>query len=283
MTGYRKRIIRKMSALIGSIFVAGTALATSTYAWFAINHTVSATGMSISAYDDSEPYSIELYYYNGNFDGDLNYANPTNNPHGYLGYPSITGTFADNFTRASGNNEHQTSSAALYPARKLTYAAIISSNGGARSATLAVEDFLSPSGNSYTIDENVEKPILLSYAIDVHCDYCPRANVDSKLADYMSHDYFATLNHAGQSYGGAALDKFAVNSSDPGAQVLASNLEIDAQGTIIFFTVIFSDDASTYYSFVENDGLKNYYEKDSGGDSNCYMSLSFQLTDLVVY
>ena len=283
MAGYRKKIMRKTAALIGSLLLASTALGTSTYAWFALNNTVRATGMSVTAKGNDHPFDIALYYYNGNFAGDAQYANPSNNPHGYLGYPTVSGTFAQNFTLVNGNNIHQTSSAGLYPGRKLTYAAVVSSTDGLHSATFAVDDFVSPVGNVYTIEDEVENPILLSYAIDVHCDYCPRSNVDAKLADYMAHDYFSTLSHTGQFDNNGAVDKFQVDSVDPGQQVLASSLPIDANEMVIFFTVIFSDAPSTYYSFVSKNGAKSYYEKDVDGDSNCYMSLNFQMTDLVVF
>ncbi len=63
---------------------------------------------------------------------------------------------------------------------------------------------------------------------------------------------------------------------------MLSNASLGTEGMVIFFTVIFSDASSTYYSYVSTTSNKNYYEKTVSGDSNCYMSLSFQLKEMLV-
>ena len=270
-----------MMALMCSLLLASSALAVTTYAWFATNHAVSATGLTVSAKSE-EPLSVDLYYYNGNFVDDPNYANPTKAPHGYLSANSVTGTFAQNFTAVSGNNEYQTSSAGLYPGRKLTYAVVVGNPGSsAVSIGFSITDFDSDSGDSY-IAETEDEPILLSYAIDIHCDYCSYTAVNTHMANYMANDYIPALSHTSQYVSSTAKDLFDVDSEDPGQIDLLSGASCGTEGMVIFFTVIFSDDPSTYYSFVETDEDKNYYEKTTSGDSNCYMSLGFQLKEMVV-
>ncbi|MEE5995640.1 MAG: hypothetical protein V3G53_03725 [Candidatus Enteromonas sp.] len=270
-----------MMALMCSLLLASSALAVTTYAWFATNHIVSATGMTVSA-KSQEPLSLQLYYYNGNFADDPNYANPTKAPHGYLSASSFSGTFASNFTAVSGDNDYQTSSAGLYPGRKLTYAVVVG-NGGDSSLSIgcSITDFDSDPGNSY-IAESEDEPILLSYAIDVHCDYCPYNAVNTYVVNYMTNDYIPALSHSSQYDANGAKDLFNVNTANPGTIDLLSNASLGTEGMVIFFTVIFSDASSTYYSYVSTTSNKNYYEKTVSGDSNCYMSLSFQLKEMLV-
>lgn len=282
MASYRERIIRKAATLIGSLLLMGSVLATSAYAWFATNNQVSVTGMQISAKDDSSGIGFSLYYYNGNFDDDPNYATPTAAPHGYLSTTSFTGTFANNFTKVTGLNNYQTTSAGLYPGRKLTYALVLTNGSESKDVSIDIEEFLSPSGNVY-IAETEDAPILLSYAIDMHCDYCPAASLSTNLAAYMANEYFPALNHTSQYVGDAAKDMFNVSTANPGTISLVEDVTVGATEVYVFFTVIFSDDPSTYYSFVETDETKDYYRADSvNGNSNCYMTLEFQITDMAV-
>lgn len=270
-----------MMALMCSLLLASSALAVTTYAWFATNNVVSATGLTVSAKAE-DPITVDLYYYNGNFVDDPNYANPTKAPHGYLSANSVTGTFAQNFTAVSGNNDYQTSSAGLYPGHKLTYAVVVSNPGTSSiSIDFSITDFDSDPGNAY-IDETEDDPILLSYAIDIHCDYCSYTAVNTHMANYMANDYIPALTHSSQYDANGAKDMFNVNAANPGQVDLLSNVSLGTEGMVIFFTVIFSDASSTYYSFVETSNSKNYYEKTTSGDSNCYMSLTFQLKEMLV-
>lgn len=282
MASYRERIIRKAATLIGSLLLMGSVLATSAYAWFASNNQVSVTGMQISAKDDSSGIGFSLYYYNGNFDDDPNYAAPIAAPHGYLSAAGFTGTFANNFTKVTGLNNYQTTSAGLYPGRKLTYALVLTNGSESKDVSIDIEEFLSPSGNVY-IAETEDDPILLSYAIDIHCDYCPAASLSTNLAAYMTNEYFPALEHDTQYDNNGALDMFNVSTANPGTISLVEDVTVGATEVYVFFTVIFSDDPSTYYSFVETANTKDYYEADSvNGNSNCYMTLEFQITDMAV-
>ena len=295
MASYRERIIRKAATLIGSLLITGSVLATSAYAWFASSNQVSVTGMQISAKDDSSGIGFSLYYYNGNFDGAAYYANPTAAPHGYLSATGFTGTFLENFTKVTGLNNYQTTSAGLYPGRKLTYALVLTNGSDEKNVSIDIEDFSSPFGSAYYtteevvegVPQEVEKPILLSYAIDIHCDYCPAASLSANdfdnLAAYMTNEYFPALNHTSQYVNSAAKDMFNVSTANPGTISLVEGVPVGATEVYVFFTVIFSDDPSTYYSFVRTVDTKNYYEADPvDGNSNCYMTLQFQITDMAV-
>ncbi len=282
MADYRRRVIRKAVALMGSLLLTGSVLATSAYAWFATNNRVSVTGMQVTADDDSGGIGFALYYYNGNFAGDPSYASPASAPHGYLDASSFTGTFANNFTRVSGSNAYQTTSAGLYPGRKLTYALVLTNDSEEKDVSVDIEEFLSPEGDVY-IAETADEPILLSYAIDIHCDYCPVASLAANLSSYMTNEYFPALNHSSQYVVDTAKDMFDVSTEDPGTISLVEDVTVGNSEVYVFFTVIFSDDTSTYYSFVETNEDKDYYELDPvAGNSNCYMSLEFQITEMKV-
>ena len=281
MASYRERIIRKAATLIGSVLLMGSVLATSAYAWFSAQRQVSMTGTEIVVSDNGGAVDFSLFYYNGNFDGRSLDADP----HGYLSVSSFSGGFVDNFTRVTGNDSHQTSSAGLYPGRRLTYALELINGAETKDVTIQIGSFLSKAGRAYKA--NSQEPILLSYAIDVHCDYCSLSELGENLGDYLGNEYFPELSHEAQSENGVAKDMFNVSTQNPGVVTLIQNVEVGATPVYVFFTVIFSNAPSTYYRFVNTveteDYSRDYYLSDSeNGNSNCYMDLGFQITEMMV-
>jgi hypothetical protein len=57
----------------------------------------------------------------------------------------------------------------------------------------------------------------------------------------------------------------------PSLSIVSTITQEEGTRTVLFFTLEFSDDEDTFYTFNES---TNFYKKDTEGDSNCYENLN---------
>ena len=261
--------------IIGATATAVFSLAsvfTGTYAWFASQNSVTATGMQISvaAPDtiDFDMYYLESFTDTNSVTQDGNFNSTTEIYSGYeVDYASATFTQID-FDNIPNPNpvgiDH------LWPAHKLTFAIVIT---GGSVESFSLEDWTEGvrQGISVAPQINANQNVCLSWAIDIYGSAYSVAQTNNTANDIAT----AYAN----SYRGASLsDVFTYSETNLAPQVkpelsIVGTLPQAAENyqTIVFFTIEFSNDSSTFYRYNKTTG---YYEKNTAGNSNCYENLS---------
>ena len=267
--------------IVGATLTAVFSLAavfTGTYAWFASNTTASATGMQISV-DAPVSIDFDMYYLSSFTDNsqnshDGNYNSVTHFYSGYdMAYQSAT------FTQIDFDNLPSPSPLGidhLWPAHKLTFAIVI--RGGAVSK-FSLTDWSEGEGNetAATPKINASQYVRLSWAIDIYgkaYSVAQTNNAANDIATAYSNSYHTYSTSKPEQEFEDVFD-FSETQLAP-----AQKEEIDVVNplpssaadyrTIVFFTIEFSNDDSTFYSYNNATG---YYEKNTSGNSNCYEKL----------
>lgn len=267
-----------VGAAATAVFSLASAFA-GTYAWFAANSNVSASNMQITIKAPDE-IKFELYYLdyfgvkNESSYKDGNYDTTINQFAGYevaASNPVFTKIEYDNEGNVLDDSEHDsnpTSINHLWPAHKLTYAIVIT-NG-------SLKEFILDSWGENTnpnIKVDADTNVSLSWAINIYggaYSVSDSGNIINDLATGFS-------SYNGHVLDGTITDKFGYSENQPAPSVKTPINVVDSvygsnseqSHVILYFSIEFSDDEETYYSF-ENP----YYVKDEDGNSNCYEKLS---------
>lgn len=277
--------------IIGATATAVFSLAsvfTGTYAWFASNNTVTASGATIQVV---APEQLEYdIYYLSSFTDENSATKPGN-------YNAATGLFSgyqtayENaaFTQISFSEGQVTNSpnplniSALWPAHKLTFAFVITQSAMSK---LTITDWGEGEGNeaANAAKVNVSQYVRLSWAIDIYGEAYNVTSTGNVLNDISTGyaSYFADNQVTDVfNYSESELANLPPNAKDP-IDVVDSVEENEAgEITIVYFSIEFSNDTSTFYKFNESTGYYDHYVSGdtTGFNSNCYEGLS--LTSLV--
>lgn len=280
----------KLIALNTLFVIFGLASAfTGTAAWFQTSRSVEKTvgSFQVSALPGVE---FNLYYLDVFTNGDDGNWNSTIGE--YSGYEADSNgaTFLPVAYNQDGTvdttNSHSKNPTAityLWPAHKLTFAiALTSGDFGA----LTLEDWAE--GTRTVLDGDlprvsVQKAVSLSWAINI---YGAVFKVPSQQGDELLTEdqrILAEVSRGYVSYRAASKtdvfdyhETYADPSDEPSTPMnVVSSAPSGTGRTIVYFTIEFSDDPSTWYKLLST----GYYQQDSDeGNSNCYESL--RLTSL---
>ena len=275
--------------IIGATATAVFSLASvfsATYAWFASNTSVTATGMSISA---KGPDNIDFHlYYLHHFgsgltrkDGNLNTAFNI-----YSGYYSTTANPSFTYVDPNDSTTDPTNVQQLWPAHQLTYALVVTSG---KFHNFILDDWAETRiNNTNKISANVD--VSLSWAINIYGAAFEFSTIDE---NEQTIDEVGIVNSGYTSYVDpnlALTDVFDYapitesHTSNPSMPVSIASSESGSELTantivVIYFSILFDNSASTFYSYDEND---HFYHQDNNGDSNCYKGLSISRLSFVL-
>ena len=279
----RKAKLSLMASVTMGLFAITTA-GVSTYAWFQANANVTinaestSTTITVSAPDDILIGTPHLYQYNGNF-----YSSDEEN------ITFTEGDDPDEFTEIEAEDEVSTTD--MYPGQKATYCIVVGSSGrkiSGGSLTLG-------SDTSYSIakpEDSPESKHFYVYTGGSESSPTTPVNKDSVLFRDAIFLKGGVTTSASTEYN----DDVTTDSdySPTNGMELCSISFVDVETLYFYFTVLFSDDPTTYYQeYVTSPSIKPTYEKrpNSGdryfyktenGNSNCYEGWTFTLTKLTV-
>lgn len=245
---------------LASLFV-GTA------AWFNTKRAVAveAGTFQVVTPDDQK---AELYYYNGNFN---------QNSEKYSGYNKIDDlnsiSFENSFSKVDESTKTENnpcSTKELWPGYKLTYALQFTPNEDASYGLELLDVEFEDSETKKILEDGKETPISLSWVFEVYGAYAADEETNAKV--YLD----STLKHTCQ-----------VNKENPlkeKTQIVAKQKKNKSKESILFFTIEFSNDPSTFYQEIESTQETNAdststitkwkQNNDSPTQSNCYEGLS---------
>lgn len=268
-----------IAAIVSAIFSLASVF-TTTLAWFSSNKSVSATGATITV-KSINGIQFDLYYlhhFAGSPNKDGNYNAGID---AFAGYELSAANPV--FVKVNYDNEGHVTDASdptninhLWPAHKLTYAIVINSGTLSRFSLSSWDEIRSNEVLTQVNDEDVE--ISLSWAINmfggayyVNSTATVTDDIATGYSDYNDDLEDSTLTdrftYSQTNIAPAVKPEISISNSISGTNG-------DNKRVILYFSIEFSDDSSTYYSY-----SNPYYVKDTLGNSNCYERL--QLTDLL--
>lgn len=282
--------IKIAAATVTAIFSLASVF-TGTYAWFASQNNVIAGGMTIKAKQE-EVLQYNLYYlqsftYNQqSIHG--NYSSTIASNCGYeVDYSNAT------FAMVSTDDESgydPTDISNLWPAHRLTFALVITSKTMTK---FSITDWSENEGNesNNAAMVNSSQYVRLSWAINIY-GYAYSVADTNDTDDLTDVATGYTQNYYNYINSNSKRDRFPYSQDSLAPVPPTSKTELtvvgdeyapvpaDASGykTIVYFTIEFSNDNSTYYRR-KQDG---YYERSTAGNSNCYEKLQLDALSFTI-
>lgn len=254
----------KIFFLCASIIMALACGITGTIAWFHAQRQVEvlASGFEVSLPPHQE---ADFYYMNCNYNRILS---------NYSGYELslLNDEEKTSFTKIDEKSTSSpTSTKYLWPNHQLTYA-VVFTPFRTGSFSFEISSWTSEESKDKLIAEN--KGIRLSWAIKMYVglyDYDDNFSSATKFLSLKSTTDESLSNGFKSSY---------KDESDLLNQTLLSfNADDLNQKKVLYFTILFSNEKSTYFSKKEN-----YYEQDDDSleESNCYENLTFEVNKFIL-
>ena len=260
---------------------------TGTIAWFSSMSSVSVTGATFKV---QTPTGIgyELYYLegfdtddNGSIDKSGNYNSVVDE---HVGYESASTGAVFTLVEESYEEDEKnpTDISHLWPAHRLTYAMVLSSEF----STFSLSSWSEVKGITAKIyDEQnpetivSETDVSITWAINIYSAAYIVGSTSNDVLDDISTGFAEFVADELDENNDVVVDKFDFNQGNEATSSVAladSNSVFDEGGdrTILYFSIEFSNDSSTFYKL---GGTKNspFYYKDTSGNSNCYKGLTF--------
>ena len=247
-----------------------------TYAWFTFKREARITAMTIQASGD---ISYELKYFTKNY-GSNGTASGYQSPEVALSPADIV--TVDNYDTQflpisedpNLNGIQTVIISAQYPSLRYTYALEVTGDFSIdKTVFLQLTDYVAvPSTTFY--NGTTGAAINLAQAINVYA-----TAVDGNGNITTGANSFVTAT--------SQTDRFVQTvASGPANITLAQDVldfdEDPADKIVFFFTIEYSNAPSTYYSYSNTSGGKDYYFSDVEGNSNVYKGLTFSITELSV-
>ena len=275
----KRRIILIDSILILSV----AALCSSSFAWYMSLRQVSA---SISSLALETGINATFKYFSGNMtnikgDTPTGYKDPNAVSQGET-KKSVTDYEKDFIEVTPSSNIFEMVD--IFPDTRFTYA-IEFTSGFTSDIAFSLADYLpgvatEDADHQRKVNNDSKDPVCLAEAIDIYVNVVksnsPNLNLtseankvvigaedstDNKLTDVFNFNY---ADHNGKPY---TLEEFNVTTGIT---------------YCIFFTIEFSNDPDTYYSYESTSDKIDYYTKSTSGTSNVYQRLSFVINKLSI-
>ena len=267
-----------IGATVTAVFSLASAF-TGTYAWFASNKSVTATGMSISV--KALPGTEFEFYYLDHFGSGNTFRNGNyNSTHGiFSGYYSAASNPSfvlidpddDYDDVADPRNVEQ-----LWPAHQLTFAVIVTS-GSFHGFSLSSWSE-SRGNNTNKIANNVN--VSLSWAINIYGAVFDYSTLDENeqpidettIINNGFSDYNTALSSLNDAFDYAPISESHSENPTLPISIVSSNSPSQANHvSVLYFSILFDNSPVTFYTYDEE---HEYYVQDNSGDSNCYKGLS---------
>ena len=258
---------------------------TATIAWFEANMRLNVAAGNFTVVGPDQ-VSFDLYYLssftdaedhtkNGNYNPNINYFS------GYeTAYEDATFTKVNFLNGSVTNSPDPTDIRHLWPAHKLTFAIVVKTSTIEKFSLI---DWGENEGHE-AVDAaktSVSQYVRLSWAIDIYgaaysvsstgdTDEAIATDVSTGFSTYFADDSLTDVFTYSESSLAPISPKNVID--------VVYDVPVNSSGyrTIVYFTVEFSDAASTHYTYNEGTG---YYTQDNDGDSNCYERLFLDKLD----
>ncbi len=306
MTKSKQRKL-KMAMMIGFAVLSTTSLAVSSFAWFITRRKAT---FEVSQLTVISPDAFSFYAYRGNPVSSYNPEAST----GDLEHPNKT--FEDDFIALDQNTPSATrdeylSFNGMYPGKAMTFAfKLVDRTAASLSITKLTSNDATMQGIKGT-DNNPQPRYISNYSpanTSINVGWAMNIYVTTLTVD---HGYTSFVNDPSNDYEASDLfryDETSENSAYHRANYLAGNVSSNvvtlsnpiplfsssslSGTTYVFFSVMFSDESSTYFEEVNgNSGTATpvteipttgtrYFRKSVNGNSNCYSNLKFAINEL---
>lgn len=283
---FKKPKVRIAIATLITIFTLATTFSAS-FAWFESLNMFNTTAGNFTVFCP-EAIGFDLYYLSEFDDGEGNTKLGNYNPtiesfSGYeVAYEDATFTKINYSDGHVTNDPNPTNITHLWPAHKLTFAVVITSSEVEK---FSISDWGENEGHEAddAAKTSVSQFVRLSWAIDIYgaaYSVTSTGDTDEAIANDVAtgfRTYYAddTLEDVFEY----SEESLAPTSSKPVIDIIESGDMPEKESghrVIIYFTLEFSNDVNTHYSYDEETG---YYEQDDYGNSNCYERLFFDKLD----
>lgn len=275
----KRRIILMDSILILSV----AALCSSSFAWYMSLRQVSA---SISSLALETGISATFKYFSGNntiidkVDTPTGYKDPNAVSQGEA-KKSVTEYETDFVEVTSTTNIFEMVD--IFPDTRFTYA-IEFTSGFTSNIAFSLADYLpgvatEDENHQRKVNNDSKDPVCLAEAIDIYVNV-----VKSDDSPDLTSEANKVVIGAEDSTDNKLTDEFEFNYADHnGKPYTLKEFNVTTGITYyIFFTIEFSNDPDTYYSYESTTDNIDYYTKKTSGTSNVYQRLSFVINQLSI-
>ena len=274
----KKHNSKKINTIVlstGVVIFSLAAAFSGTIAWF---NTTKAATVNAGTFTVVAPEGVnyDLYYLDHFLDEEENTQpgnfNPSPSVNLFTGYEidyanAVFTKVTYNQNGTVSNNPDPTDVMHLWPAHKLTYALAVS---GSPISTLSLSDWSESVGEAVT---NLGNHISLTWAINLY-GKAYGSNASGNPASDIANAYSAYRTDQ-------KSDAFNYSEGQvvPSSVDIIDNISVNQALTIVFFTIEFSNDPSTFYSYDKDTGI---YTSSESGNSNCYERLGFNKLEFAI-